>query len=632
MIKKIQKFGGLDLRTHEFQKPETAATIAENVELNSEGYLVSRDGYQPLNDTAGCRQLIPYFNRQDNREELIGVFSEGLKRLDGTAWVDIPVQGSTDFVSTFTIPDRLDFVTTDGLLYMTDITGVLRPLKYDGESLYWMGLPVTRVQTTSSTGTAPGNRVYLLTVYEYTDYQGNKYTSPFLFPFEDERVGTGVAFTTTWYTINDFYTNLLGEEHGYFNGARNYKMKFYVSESLSFGYRLVAEEDFSPTDATVSTSISDSEITTALSEGEPLSNIKDISVPQSAPPIGRYIEMYNNQVVIGNYVEEDSLSPTEALSTNTVDRSNGIIWSDTSTGQNKESFPVLNFDEAGKGSNVITGLFGESDNLHIFKEDNLFYLSGTLFDLSYRIRDSLSEGIGCISYSSIVRVSNGCFFLSKKGIYFSSDGAKPTEFSDLIEPLFVKDTTGLELDKAVSTLDRIKEKIYLFIPATDSDNSIVVQYDFYHGQWFLYKGMDASGGFSMFQDELYHNDGSELFLRGGARDDNDSISCKYATKWLDEGVPSLKKKFTQWLLFNVFGESFPISVSSQINWSDASLNTEPNPVMLGGEDTDVDGTLSATSAKSLRLIMEAEVLDVPLEINSLEYEVEVTQTRFKGSS
>jgi hypothetical protein len=368
--------------------------------------------------------------------------------------------------------------------------------------------------------------------------------------------------------------------------------------------------------------VSGAEVAAALDSGEPLSNILDITVTKALPPKGKFLELFNNQMVIGHLIRTITSSDRVLV--------NQINWSDTSTGGTVENFPALNRDEIGKSTEDITGLFGESDNLQIFKRENVFYLSGTLFDLAYRVRDSLSEGIGCLAHQSIIKVEGGCFFLSDRGVYFSSGGAKPLEFSEIIEPLFEDQRGNLELEKAISVLDRLEENIYLFIPALDLEH-IVLQYDFYHKQWFLYKGINATGGFVMHDDELYHSDGVKEFQRQNIyTDDTLPISWKYATSWLNEGSPSFTKKWTRVLLMSILSDSFPVSLKTQENWDDSTDITNIPTFTLGANEIDVDKSLIARSAKSLRFIIEGQTTTTPVKISGMEYDVENTQKAFKG--
>jgi hypothetical protein len=325
-------------------------------------------------------------------------------------------------------------------------------------------------------------------------------------------------------------------------------------------------------------------------------------------------------MVLGNFKETFEGATKQNVNT--------ITWSDLSTGGSVEVFPSLNQQEVGKSINKITGIFGESDNLIVFKDRNVFYLSGDLVNGNYRLRDSLSEGIGCVSHQSIIKVEGGAVFLSEKGIYLAKDGYKPIEFSDIIEPLFTR-SNDLLFSKSVAVLDRLNEKMLLFIPSSTPADSIVVQYDYYHKWWFTYKQINASGGFTMYKDELVHTDGSKVFLRQEARnDDGEAISATYSTAWLNLKRPSVKKKFTSFLAFSINQSTWKLNVDVQRDWKPTTDTTGviQFPSSVGSEDIGIP----AKQCHSMRIILSNSVLDENMLINGYEYTFAETQTMYKG--
>jgi len=357
-----------------------------------------------------------------------------------------------------------------------------------------------------------------------------------------------------------------------------------------------------------------------------MTDIYDYTVAKRIPPLAKYLTIFGNQMILGNYIENDdtTYAPADSLQLDTV------RWSDLSTGGTVEAFPALNAEKVGKSDIQVTGLFGASDNLIIFKETNAFYLSGTLYNGNFRFRDSLSEGIGCIAHKSIQKIEGGAWFLSPRGLYMAKGGHKPIEFSDAIQPLFSR--TDLTLADATAILDSKYERVYCYIPSTVEGDDLVVVYDYYHKEWLTYSGIDASGGIVMADDVLYHSDGTSVFSRTPDvyNDDGCVITAKYATSWFNQQMPSVKKKYNRGLIFSIHQLDFDLSIETQKNWIETTIHTV-NKKVESLNTGSMDFQLKSTQAKSLRFIFSNATLDEDIEINGYEYSWEQDQIEFKGN-
>ena len=624
--KQIYKFRGLNLRTNELTKTDGYATAVDNVELTKEGYLTKRRGYKEHSGEAGFIQFIDYIgldptdslpNPADFVWRLIGVkadglygFNEGGGTLDGT-WVKI-VWGSAGTEPTFSEPTSWD--EYEGVIYMTDPSGTNDLMKFDGVRYYRASMPKPDATAVFNAGVV--ETVYIKTIYEYTDWQGN------LVLGEDLDLGPfSNPFTITYNNVT-YDNGLFPEAHPQLTRSPTLA-RVAVSTHPTFGFRLVSPTAFIGGGGTINLIINAAAINNALAGDDLLSDIYDFTVRKGLPPKSKYLTVYNGLLVLGNFTEDSTLGFTR-ITVNTVN------WSDLTTGGSVEVFPALNQQKIGKSTERITGLFGGSDNLVIFKDRNVFFLSGDIVSANYRIRDSLSEGIGCVAHQSIIKVEGGVMFLSEKGIYAARGGNTPTELSDIIEPLFTKFLpAGIQLSKAVAVLDRLNEKILLFIPSSTPSESIVVQYDYYFKEWFLYTGIDASGGFVIDRDVLKHSDGTKVFERHEAKNDvGVAISAAYSTTWMNLVGPSVKKKFTGFLAFSIDQSTWELSIAVQKNWKDVDINTTAIqfPSSSGSEDT----SLPADQVNSMRFKLSNNVLDENILSNGYEYEYAYTQTRLKG--
>lgn len=616
-LKRINKLRGLDLRSNPLFQEDGTATIAENVQLDAQGILRKRFGFEPHSTLAGTHQLIDFYNEYTQEEELLAVTTTGLFKYDtgGSTWNAVPSGAENGTAIAF--PNKMHWTVHRGILYLTDPELSLPLLKYDGDKYYRAGLPPT-----IPTGNPTGSTYYVLILLEFTDAQGN-----FVFSSAPSNnisficdgggsvnitmpIGNGgIAGTELFYGLN--------------SGPQSLRYRMYASLTPNFGQKLVKSGNVDASDVSDSISFTGAELATAVDSGEDLSEVYDITYFKRLPPRAKHIASYGDLLVLANLDIRFNFSPTQF-------KPNEVRWSDLSTGGSPESFPALNASNLGSTRSGIEGLFGDSDNLVAFKYRSVFNLSGNLFNGNYRVRDSLSDDIGCVAANSIYKVEGGGVFLSERGIYWTSDGIKPTEFSDRIEPIFTRDTTGLDFTKCEVASDYFYERLLFFIPAADPENSIVVVYDYYHKEWFIYKDMDASGGFTIHQRELYHCDGTNIYKRtSNYRDDSSAIKAKYATSWNTEQFPSIDKKYTHLHVLSIEDTDFSLSVTPQYDWKESDEDTAVE-VTVAAADLDTDLPLEPVQARGMRVVLENSEIDEPMTINALRYVVEKTQEEPKG--
>jgi hypothetical protein len=635
-LERIYTLGGLDLRSNELLKAPNAATEADNVDLDANRALRKRKGYDLHTAEAGFIQLIEYHARQSYPDpaleyNLLGVKADGLYGYSefSSAWVKIPFVGGKyndgadqDTWVNWSVP--LSVADYDGTLYLADPSGTVQIMKFDGLTICRAGVPKPKVNNVVM-GTGTAGTYYVRVFLEFEDFQ----FSPIVGDYH-EMVVTSSGFS---FDIIDLEKTAF-KNYLYPLDRSNRFVKTYISNNPTFGYRL-AESYLIPTGyaptppypapTPISITVLNTQADPALAGNTALmTDIYDYTVAKRLPPKAKYLSVFGNMLVAGNFEENDEATYEPLGTAGEVD---AIRWSDLSTGGTVEAFPTLNSEKVGESNTKVTGLSGASDNLIAFKDTNVFYLSGTLVNGNYRFRDSLSEGIGCVSHNSLHKIEGGIWFMSIKGLYIAKNGYKPTEFSDVIEPLFSR--SDLDLTKSTAILDAKNEKILCYIHSTTA-NHLVVVFDYYHKEWFTYSGIDASGGIAMVDNVLYHSDGTNVYERSATFNDNGAaISCTYSTSWFNQQIASLKKKFTRGLIFSIGGKSFDLNIKSQSNWKDVdkvSINKRVDNLAAGS----MDFQLSAIQAKALRLKFSNATLNEDIEINGYEYQWEHTQQAFKG--
>jgi len=399
--KQIYKFRGLNLRTNELNKPDGFATAVDNVELTAEGYLTKRRGFAELVVNQSNVDNITYFDEVgiiqfmevsgqftlNGERALLGLKSDGIYGWDPitAAWLKFDWYGGSG-AATPVWTEPTSWTEYDGIVYMADPTGTNELMKVDPSTpkMYRAGLPSPDVTTVGTTGAA--STFFMRCVFEHADGQGNFIQGDY---FEEGPI-TASSIAITLNTLKN--TQFIA---GDAISSETVQLKVYLSAYPTFGYRAAftgIDHAINPTNATQVVNIDAGNVTAALSSTsgrDLMSDTYDSTVRKGLPPKSKYVTIYNNVMILGD------LSSANASDTNLIN------WSDNTTGGTVESFPALNQQELGQSDEAITGLFGGSDNLIVFKERNVFYLSGDLITGNYRIRDSLSEGIGCCWYSAL---------------------------------------------------------------------------------------------------------------------------------------------------------------------------------------------------------------------------------------
>ena len=372
-----------------------------------------------------------------------------------------------------------------------------------------------------------------------------------------------------------------------------------------------------------------------------LSEIYDDSLVRILPPKAKYMTLYNEYMILGNIDPKNDSFGFASIFGNDTRLEDAIVWSDIATlsnGASIETFLVNNVRSIGdSGDGAVVGLFGNDDNLVVHKEKQSYYVNGDFISNTLRIRRAMTEQIGSASHRSIVNVEGGHLYASPKGIFLAVGGARPIELSDLIEPLFTDKVIvdDLELDKAKSVTDFLREKIYIFIPQTN-DKGLVLSYDYYHKDWFIHDNIPAKKGFQdvgISNTDIYFADENSLYVRklDKNRDDGRRIDAYYWTGWFDLEIPSIVKKFVNFILLSIAKKDFTATIKGYCNWqtdNEEASNTVTMSKDVNAEDSQV--LQVQANSVSYRISNESDGSD--FHITSYEVEYEQTQTKPKGTT
>lgn len=670
-ILKQNTFRGLNLRDSDINRSPEYASDCENILLDSRRQLIKRYGFDFV-ATPGYSllDLMGY----KNFSELIAISPTGPRKLSSGSFLNINLGGS--------LPTNgwsgVDYDEYNNVLYFTDLAGKTDLFKYDGYMAYRAGIP----QVSATTGAGAGAKYYRLAYY-FIDGQGNIHWGDYK---QFGPIAAGATFTVDTFNGTEYYakgaisssvqtidsgnlTASVSSGHNFVPGdfiraldsslsVNEFKMlevdsvnatsitftaasvgsgsfvygsgepierrlhcAIFISDNATYGYYQDLTVDY------LISHVATKNITSTGASSTPMEDIYDTTAIKGLPPRSKYIKIYGYTMVLGNRINQ------QQTSTDLTDYSASQIgWSDTGVGSTVETFPPFNRQQIGKSSEGdISGLFSSENELIVFKDSQVYYIHGILIGRAFRLTSALTGGIGCKSHRSIVEVDGGCLFQSSRGIYFAGGGKKPIEISDLIEPIFTEDTSGLDLTSCRAVRDTAGEKVLFFIPATSSADNLVIVYDYYHREWFKFKNYDCSGGFLIVNNTTYHSNGTSLFSSSSSYNDNGSaILAFYKTGWFHFGFPSLVKKVTRAVIFSIGAIAWMCRIKSQKNY----LDIDDTNITHEFKTIDVleDKPLNPSNCYSLRLVFEGELINQGMLINGYEIEYEPNQKMTKGDS
>jgi hypothetical protein len=428
------------------------------------------------------------------------------------------------------------------------------------------------------------------------------------------------------------------------NGSNLY-WNIFVSEDEFFGYQLLDSlnaQDIITHDIT-QIEIKIDEIKILEEVDIFLLDLYDDTVIKKEIPKIKFLGTYQGLLLGANIRYDDEQDKPEFR--------NRFIWSDASIGGSVETFTPFDYEVIGKNvSKELTGIIGTQDNIHVFKDRNSYAINGLLIGGQYRVRELISEETGCVNHNSLIAVRGQVLFMSDSGIYSVSGGGDPRELTDSNQPLFL--SPEIDLKKSVSTFDGKNERVYIFIKNTDPAKNFILVWSYYFDSWFIYDGIPMTGPMVVYNNRLNVANGTELkemkesvfmdYIDGAT---NRPVFFRYNTGWFHMGIPSIRKKFVNIVLFSILRlrdfaalpfnipvglsdpPDFSLDVTTQIDWIAKNIDKFNVPFMV---DKRVDDhKISITQSKSIRYLLENN-RDEPVLISGYEFEWESTQMKPKG--
>ena len=430
------------------------------------------------------------------------------------------------------------------------------------------------------------------------------------------------------------------------NGSNQY-INIFVSKDEFFNYELLDNPNGQMI-ITHEADYKDVEIEKVVFAEDPdifLLDIYDDTVIKKEIPHIRYLGTYQNLLLGANirYPEEQEKAEFR----------NRFIWSDASIGGSAETFAPFDYEVIGENiAKELTAVVGTQDNVHVFKNRKCYAISGLLTGGQYRVRELISEETGCVNHNSMIAARGQVLFMSEAGLYAVAGGGNPNELTDANQPLFM--SPDIDLYRSVSTLDGKLEKVYTFLKhKTDPTKNLMIVWNYYFNQWYLYEGMGMSGPMVVYNDRLNIADGiylkemrdsifTDVILPGGT---TKPVFFKYYTGWFHLGLPSIRKKFVNLVLFSILRlrdyaaipfmiqpfasepPNFSLDIKTQLDW--IATDWDNFNVPFAPDKRVDDHKLTQTQCKSLRYLIENN-RNEPVLLTGYEFEWESTQDKPKG--
>lgn len=690
----IRGFKGLNLLRSEFERDSSVASDLRNVEIDSRRRLKKRYGFEEFSSVGSfVLNLIPYVRGN----KLLCMTPTGPREYNpNTGNFDAIPRGFVGAVPTWT--QAVSWVEYNGCIYWSDPTGENPLYKYDGFMFYRAGLTKPDLAFVSvSVPGAPTQ--YLRAFTQFVDAQGNIINSDYfestitgtgvatwtyqradggfwnksfygsgvlgggsdtinLFAVNESNYVAGdwiycyttnngvvpvkiLSTTTTTIVVDPTPLDDLGITHTFgLNGnpetpGQSLLLQFFRSDNVGFGFvrdnRIFLLQHKTPTYNFVSaTSLYSVLIAGGISPF--MDEEYDTTTVKGIPPIAQYCTLYNNHLVVGGF-KKPLFSGSIAADSDADDT---LYWSDISVGGSVESFAPFDKEVIGNsGEGGISGLFGSTDVLHVFKESQVYSLAGELFGRGYRIRSALTNEIGCVSHQSITKFSGGVVFMSARGLFYSRGDADPVEFSDVIEELFTDSTLELDLTGTKAAVDFIRERLLFYIPTSGTDETLdmVLVFDYRNKEWLIHDNIHGEGGFAVWNRELYHaryDSPGEVYKHNtGYNDDGVAIRARYYTGWEKAGLYSVLKKWCRAVIYNFSGQTEQIRLVSQHD-NDPTNQVTDVTVNLGPSVILEDPEMGRSQSFSMRLGFIHETLDKGFLIDGFDIWLEATQVKPKG--
>lgn len=316
--------------------------------------------------------------------------------------------------------------------------------------------------------------------------------------------------------------------------------------------------------------------TDVISDPELGGQFQNGGIAKTPPPISKYLRSFGTQMFYAGGERGNSLNSDRVF----FSESNNpeIIAADPQTGVITNAFNVPNVDDD------ITGIGVAGTTFVITKNNSLWACTGqTISGQIEVIQIAPGSNIGCVAHATIASVgtlmyfchTNGVYAISENQLYPTDPFGNPIPLSLPIDTIFRQTNyipqTRYILRRAVATNYPKDNQYLLFLPCENPQTtirdantySILLCYDYYGKNWYLWNNMNAAGGMFVIRDNLYFQERRFSGVNGNVAnlykqhrfyrlvDHADHAGAQFAewrSSWEDLGQPEVRKKFCRCIL------------------------------------------------------------------------------------
>jgi hypothetical protein len=363
------------------------------------------------------------------------------------------------------------------------------------------------------------------------------------------------------------------------------------------------------------------------------------------PPSCKYVEVHEGVLFLANggYINGVDSTSNSTVYAPVVDVINTqmIFYCSLGAGTSGvESFRIgdnliIGYESEGE----ITGLRSFDGQLIVFKERAIYFVTGNETS-NLRVRGIYGSNIGCLANGSIQEIAGSVFFLGENGVYAVRGGSFPVDVSLPISDIIIDAYANPSyiFSKASSCHDVKRRQYILHIPhagnnASKKSSSITLCFDYYRKGWWRWSNIDAYGGISMINDEVYFIDvdGNRKKMQDGRADDGTAFNGYIESRWEDVDEPSIPKKFLNLKIFNTNStDAHTDTVTTYIDYKSA-IDTNRTITIQGGttpfEKIKLNAGLNKAHAMKFRIANNNPEV---MEISGYEIEYEAPFRKMKA--
>ena len=258
-----------------------------------------------------------------------------------------------------------------------------------------------------------------------------------------------------------------------------------------------------------------------------------------------------------------------------------------SKGDEPEAVPAAtNFQLVPSNDDIISGVGQSGTSLIIGKDSSLYAISGDLLTSQFQvIAISPGSNIGVAANATMKAVggllyflsnSNGVYAIAETQIFPTDPEGDPIPLTKPIDVLFRSKAFDKDkqfvLKRAVAINYTPDNEYWLFLPCEDktgtirnaNPNSILLCLDYIDKNWFLWKNINAAGGFAKIGDEAFWQERRLSGFSGNTAnmyrqhrnfrlidyaDHTRTIPVFWSSGWEDLKYPQVRKKFIRAMLY-----------------------------------------------------------------------------------